>query len=74
MGNGVAVGSKSSRLPGFYKLGLAERVAVVAEWAELSEDEAAVLAGGGLEPAQANHMIENALGTYALPLGIAANF
>lgn len=74
MGNGVAVGSKSSRLPGFYKLGLAERVAVVAEWAGLSEEEAAVLAGGGLERAQANHMIENALGTYALPLGIAANF
>ena len=74
MGNGVAVGIKSSRLPGFYKLGLAERVAVVAEWAGLSDDEAAVLAGDGLAPAQADLMIENALGTYALPLGVAANF
>ena len=74
MGNGVAVGIKSSRLPGFYKLGLTERVAVVAEWAGLSDDEAAVLAGDGLTPAQADLMIENALGTYALPLGVAANF
>lgn len=74
MGNGVAVDMKTSRLPGLYKLGLAERVAVVAEWAGLSDDEAAVLAGEGLTPAQADHMIENALGTYALPLGVAANF
>ena len=65
---------KSSRLPGFYKLGLAERVAVVAEWAGLSAAEAAVLAGDGLQPPQADLMIENALGTYALPLGVAANF
>src|SRR5690606_8439998 len=74
MGNGVAIELKTSRLPGFYKLGLGERVAVVAEWAGLSDDEAAVLAGDGLAPAQADLMIENALGTYALPLGVAANF
>ncbi len=74
MGNGVAVGIKSSRLPGFYKLNLSERVAVVAEWAGLSDDEAAVLAGDGLTPAQADHMIENVIGTFALPLGLAQNF
>jgi hydroxymethylglutaryl-CoA reductase len=65
---------KSSRLPGFYKLPLSERVAVVAEWAGLDDGEQAVLAGAGLQPAQADLMIENALGTYALPLGVAANF
>ena len=74
MADSALVSTKSSRLPGFYKLGLAERVAVVVEWAELSDDEAAVLAGDGLAPAQADLMIENALGTYALPLGVAANF
>ncbi len=74
MEDSVTIGMKSSRLPGFYKLGMAERVAVVAEWAGLSDDEAAVLAGQGLTPGQADHMIENALGTYALPLGVAANF
>lgn len=70
----IAEAVKSSRLPGFYKLSLAERVAMVAEWAELCDAEAAVLAGDGLQPAQADLMIENALGTYALPLGVAANF
>ena len=71
---GIAEAVKSSRLPGFYKLGLAERVAVVGDWAELDDEERAVLAGGGLQPGQADLMIENVVGTYALPLGIAANF
>ena len=65
---------KTSRLPGFYKLSLAERVAVVGDWAGLDEAERRVLAGQGLQPAQADLMIENVVGTYALPLGIAANF
>ena len=74
MENVVGLEVKSSRLPGFYKLGLAERAAVVAEWAGLNEEEHAVLAGNGLQPRQADLMIENVVGTYALPLGIAANF
>jgi len=74
MASDVAVKDKSSRLPGFYKLPLAERVAVVGDWAGLDESERHVLAGQGLQPAQADLMIENVVGTYALPLGIAANF
>lgn len=66
--------NKSSRLPGFYKLPLEERIQQIGEWAGLDEDEKAVLRGEGLQPGQANLMIENAIGTYALPLGIAANF
>ena len=69
-----AVEQKTSRLPGFYKLLPAERVAVVGDWAELNEAERAVLAGQGLTPSQADLMIENVVGTYALPLGIAVNF
>lgn len=65
---------KSSRLAGFYKLDIEERAGIVAEWAGLNEAEKAVLMGEGLTPEQANHMIENVVGTYALPLGIAANF
>jgi hydroxymethylglutaryl-CoA reductase len=49
-------------------------MATVAEWAELSADQHAVLAEGGLTAEQADVMIENAIGTYALPLGVAANF
>ncbi len=65
---------KTSRFPGFYKLTLAERVSKIADWADLSVEEAAVLNGGGLQPQQADMMIENALGTFELPLGAACNF
>ncbi len=59
----------------FYNLSLAERVEVVAKEAGLTPEEAAALSGaGGLTPEQADHMIENAVGVYALPLGIARNF
>ncbi|MBL8133089.1 MAG: hydroxymethylglutaryl-CoA reductase, degradative [Anaerolineae bacterium] len=65
----------TSRLPGFYKRPLAERAAIVAQWANLTPDEQAVLIGvRGLNAAAADNMIENAVGVYALPLGIATNF
>ncbi len=65
----------SSRLPGFYKRSLPERAAIVAEWAGLTPEEQAVLLGvSGLNAAQADHMIENAIGVYGLPMGIATNF
>ncbi len=65
----------TSRLPGFYKRPLAERAALVAEWAKLTPPEQAALLGvSGLNAAQADNMIENAVGIYALPLGIATNF
>jgi hydroxymethylglutaryl-CoA reductase len=65
---------KSSRLPGFYKLPLEERVAVVADWADLDEAERILLLEQGLLASQANHMVENAIGTFSLPMGVAANF
>jgi hydroxymethylglutaryl-CoA reductase len=65
---------KSSRLAGFYKLSLDERATVVADWAGLSDKERAILVGQGLSLDQADHMIENVVGTYSLPLGIAVNF
>jgi hydroxymethylglutaryl-CoA reductase len=65
----------TSRIPGFYKRSLAERAAFVAQWADLSPAEQSVLVGvNGLSPAQADNMIENAVGTYALPLAVATNF
>jgi hydroxymethylglutaryl-CoA reductase len=65
---------RTSRLPGFYKRTLAERADLVAAWAGLTPDERAVLAGAGLTAEQGDHMIENVVGTYALPLAIATNF
>lgn len=66
---------KSSRISGFYKRPLKERVTLVAAWAGLSEVEQNALLGvSGLNTEQANNMIENAIGIYALPLGVATNF
>ncbi len=65
----------TSRISGFYKRPLAERAALVAEWANLTQAEQSALLGiSGLSAAQADNMIENAVGIYALPLGIATNF
>jgi hydroxymethylglutaryl-CoA reductase len=64
----------TSRIPGFYRLSVEERVALVAQWAGLDDDERAVLGLGGLDRAQADHMVENVVGLHALPLGIAVNF
>ena len=64
---------KSSRLSGFYNRSLDERLQIVGEWAGLSETDLAVLRNG-LSAEQADHMIENSLGTFALPLGVGVNF
>ena len=65
----------SSRLPGFFKKSLEERLETVATWAELSAQERAIFTGdGGLSVEQGAHMIENVIGIHALPLGIATNF
>ncbi len=67
--------TRTSRISGFYKRSLAERAALVAEWAGLTSAEQATLLGmSGLNAQQADNMIENAIGTYALPLGVATNF
>ncbi len=65
---------KSSRLPSFYKNSIDERAQIIAAWANLSTAETDILKGNGLQPAQADHMIENVVGTYTLPLGVATNF
>jgi hydroxymethylglutaryl-CoA reductase len=65
---------RTSRVSGFYQRPLEERAEYVARWAELSGGELAALHGeSGLERAQADRMIENVIGTFALPLGVALN-
>lgn len=64
-----------SRLPGFYRLSLEEREKELVEKGWLSLEELASLGGdAGLSPGQADHMIENVIGTFSLPIGIALNF
>jgi hydroxymethylglutaryl-CoA reductase len=64
----------SSRLPGFYKITVQERRALVGDamGAHPSDIERA-LAGGGLDAETADKFVENVLGTYALPYGVALN-
>ncbi len=65
----------NSRLSGFYNLSMEERRAKLAESASLSPDAlSAYEVEGGLGADAADHMIENAIGTYALPLGVGLNF
>ena len=67
--------SRTSELPGFYKLSPGERLKFVQEFAGLSDEEVELLRKtGSLELEQANRMIENVIGTTELPLGIATNF
>lgn len=65
----------SSRIAGFYNLSGAERLRLVADWAALNAEEQAVLSGIlGLDVEHGAAMIENVIGIYGLPLGIATNF
>jgi hydroxymethylglutaryl-CoA reductase len=66
--------SRSSRISGFYKLALGERIGIVTDWSALSPQQQQLLQMGGLTLTQADHMIENVIGTYSLPMGIATNF
>ncbi|GAA5064536.1 hydroxymethylglutaryl-CoA reductase, degradative [Nocardia callitridis] len=65
----------SSRIPGFKDATVDERRAIVAERRGLSADELAVFdPRSGLDVSSADHMVENVIGTLAVPVGIATNF
>lgn len=66
--------SRTSQLSGFYKVSVAERRALVCEatGVEPLEIERA-LEDGGLDADTADKFVENVLGTYALPYGVALN-
>ncbi|NPV57725.1 MAG: hydroxymethylglutaryl-CoA reductase, degradative [Anaerolineae bacterium] len=59
----------------FYELSLQERRALLQETAGIDASTLAALTGAaGLTDEGANHMIENVVGVFGLPLGIAQNF
>ena len=67
--------TSSSEVPGFYKKKPSERLDYVKKFAKLSDEETQAIGGyGALGEETANRMIENVVGTFPLPLGIAANF
>ena len=64
-----------SRLPNMRSLTPAQRLEAVGKAASLSADDLALLAKpGALALALADGMIENVIGTFELPMGLAANF
>ena len=67
--------ARSSRIPGFYNLPVADRTQRLAEAGGLDAASLVALSGvNGLDRNLADHMIENVVGTYSLPLGVALNF
>jgi len=66
---------QTSRLKGFYQLDLEERHQELLERGYLTPEElGAFLPESGLPLETADHMIENVVGVFSLPLGIALNF
>jgi len=65
-----------SSIPKFFEKTLKERLGLIADFSGLSKDELKIIedATGGISFDKADGMIENAIGTFSLPLGIATNF
>ena len=67
--------SIDSRLPGFYKLSMDKRLRVLARATGLKAKQIeAALGSGGLSGEAAEKIVENVLGTFALPFALAVNF
>ncbi len=65
----------SSRLEGFYKLSVSERREMLADLAGLTPEQVEAWSSSGeLSEDAADRMIENVVGTYSLPIGVATNF
>lgn len=66
---------KNSKYSGFYKLTVDERLNEVKEFANLSEEQTESLKDPAtLDINRADNMIENVIGRYTLPMGVALNF
>ena len=65
-----------SSISKFFEKSREERLDVVANFANLSEDDLKILQDidGGISYDKADKMVENAIGTFSLPLGVATNF
>ena len=65
-----------SSIPKFFEKSHEEKLDIICNFSDLDDDELNHLKNstGGLNFEHANKMIENAIGTFSLPLGIATNF
>ena len=66
---------KSSQISGFYKLLLEKRLEIVKEFSNITNEEVELLKKqSALDFSLADKMVENAIGTFPLPMGLAVNF
>lgn len=65
-----------SSISKFFEKTRKERLDTIANFADLSSEELGILQNnnGGIEYSHADKMVENAIGTFSLPLGVATNF
>ena len=64
---------KTSKISGFYKLSVEKRREIVKDFADLSDNDVESFSKP-IDIQLADTMIENVLGTFELPLGVAVNF
>ncbi|MCK5459146.1 MAG: hydroxymethylglutaryl-CoA reductase, degradative, partial [Thermoplasmatales archaeon] len=69
----MAEDKKSSQISGFYKKSIKERVEFIKNFSELTDEETKLFSSI-LDLEIADRMVENVLGTFDLPLGVALNF
>ena len=65
-----------SSIPKFFEKNRKERLRIIGEFSGLSKEELDIIenSSGGISFDNADKMVENAIGTFSLPLGIATNF
>ena len=65
-----------SSISKFFEKSRKDRLSIIANFADLSNDDLDLLQNinGGISYDKADKMVENAIGTFSLPLGIATNF
>ena len=65
-----------SSISKFFEKSRKDRLDIVAKFANLTNDELEILQNtdGGISFEKADKMVENAIGTFSLPLGVATNF
>lgn len=66
---------RTSAFTGFYKLSVEERLQIVRQFANLTDEEESTLKKSSALPIDiADRMIENVVGVFPVPLGVAVNF
>lgn len=63
----------TSRIEGFRRLDPAQRLTTVAEQVGVASDALAGFDDEGLTPAAASHLVENVVGVFGVPVGVATN-